>query len=159
MTFIALDQPRVFLLSVAFGIYFGFCYFPFCVLKCFCKGKTAKAIITSLYFTLGAIPFSWYSCALNFGNFALYQILGVFLGLLLYKVSFHKPVAIFSLRVYNVINNSIKRLIKALKGKNELRKNERRKKKTRVVGNSVGADNVFHGVGFYSSVSIHRNIR
>ena len=154
MTFLSLDQPRVFLLSVAFGAYFGVCYFPFYFLSLFFKQKWLKHVVTATWLVFGALPFSKYAQVMNFPNFSPYMVAGVLLGLGLYVASFHKLVAILAARVYNVVNNLIKRLYKALKGKNE-----RRKKKTSVLGSSFGANNVFYGANVSSCISNDRHFR
>ena len=148
MTFLSLDQPRVLLLSVAFGLYLGVCYFPFCLMGKFFKREWVKHILIALWIALGAFPFSMYGKIMNFPNFSGYMIIGVLVGLWLYAVSLHKLVAILALRVYNGLNKLIKRLLKALKGKNE-----RRKKKTSVLGKSFRVNNALHGASFCVSVS------
>ena len=149
MTFISLDQPRVFLVCVFIGIICGVFYLPFYTALLFIKNKVIKHAIKGLWLVLSSIIFITVNLVYEFPNFRAYMVVGVAVGVYLYKLSFHKVFAILLNKVYNRINKLIKK-VKA--------SNERRKEKAGILGVSVGANNVNNNLGSNINLSTHRNI-
>ena len=149
MTFISIDQPRVFLACVSIGIISGVIYLPFYLVLQFIKINFVKHIVNGLWLTSCSVIFTYFNLIYEFPNFRAYMVVGVVLGIYLYKLSFHKVFAILLNKVYNVINKLIKK-IKA--------KNERRKEKANILGGFVGVNNVNHNLGGDINLSTRGNI-
>ena len=94
-----------------------------------------------------------FSLLFNFSDFRLYMLLAIFCGALLYKVSFHKLIAILLNRVYNII----RKLFFKLKQGAKIRY-ERRKEEKSVLGSVVRYNNANDGISNYNNLSTHRNI-
>lgn len=152
MTFISLDQPRIFLVSALVGVVVGVAYEPFFFLSLFFKNKFVKHAIKATWLALSSLVFIWASVVFSLPSFRLYMALSVFIGLWFYKNSFHKVFAIFISRVYNKINLLKNKALKALKDKYD-----RRKEKASIVGGAVGFDNANHRFGDDSNLSAHRH--
>ena len=154
MTFISIDQPRVFAVCLVVGIVSGAAYEPFYFLTLFFGKKTiAKHAIKAVWFAACSLIFTAASVIFSLPSFRAYMVLGVGVGLLLYKNSFHKVFAIFISRVYNKTKLIVNKALKALKDKYD-----GRKEKARSIGSAVGNDNVnYHTCGNYN-LSAHRNI-
>ncbi len=149
MTFISLDQPRVFLACVFIGIICGVSYLPFYTVLLFIKNKIIKQVVKGLWLGLSSLIFIAVNLIYEFPNFRAYMVVGVGVGIYLYKLSFHKVFAILLNKVYNRINKLIKKLKVS---------NERRKEKAGILGVSVGANNVNHDISGNINISTRRNI-
>ena len=147
--FQSLDQPRVFLVCVLIGVLSGVYYEPFGFIKKFIKQAFIKHVINGVWLTSCSLIFISFSLLYEFPNFRLYMSVGVGFGIYLYKLSFHKVFAIFTNKVYNILNKLVKK-IKA--------NNERRKEKANILGGFVGAYNVNHDTRGNYNLPTRRNI-
>ncbi|MBR2322624.1 MAG: spore cortex biosynthesis protein YabQ [Clostridia bacterium] len=147
--FQSLDQPRVFLACALIGVLSGVYYEPFALFKRFIKKAFVKHVINSVWLTSCSLIFITFGLTYEFPNFRLYMALGVGVGIYLYKLSFHKVIAIFTNKVYNITNKLVKK-IKAY--------NERRKEKANILGGFVGAYNVNHDTRGNNNLSTRRDI-
>ena len=151
--FQTLEQPKIFLLCLFIGVVFGIYYEPFYFVKLLFKKSLIKKIIKIISIILFAPIFVKFSLIFDFPDFRLYMVLAIFTGALLYKVSFHKPIAILLNRVYNVIRKLFFRLKQGIK-----RRNERRKEKKSILGGAVRDNNANNGVSNNNNLSTRRNI-
>ncbi len=152
MTFISLAQPRVFLCSTFIGVVIGVYYEIFYFISLFFKNNFIKHSLKTLWLASSSIIFITLSFAFEFPNVREYMFLGVFLGCLLYKLSFHKVIAILLNRVYNIITITVIKLKKRF-----LDTHERRKEKKSVLGGARRAYNVHHDIGGDSSLPARRD--
>lgn len=148
--FISIEQPKYFLISIFIGLIIGFYYEVYYFLGLFSKNKVYKEILKILWLSSSSIIFIYLSKLFEFSNFRLYMFVGVAVSLLLYKLSFHKLIAIFLNRVYNIIKKIFFRI------KNRLIY-ESRKEKARVHRSSFGACNVYNNTCCNTFVSVSRH--
>ncbi|MBE5744312.1 MAG: hypothetical protein E7358_06335 [Clostridiales bacterium] len=152
MTFISLSQPRIFLCSIFIGIIVGFYYEIYYFISLFFKKNFIKHGLKILWLLTSSIIYTSLSFAFEFPNVREYMFLGVIVGCLLYKFSFHKVIAILLNRVYNIIKVTIIKLKKRF-----LDTYERRKEKKGVLCDTSGANNVYHDIGGNISLPTCRN--
>lgn len=152
MTFLSLAQPRVFLCSSFIGIIIGIYYEPFYFLSLFFSKKFAKHILRAIWLSSSSIIFVALSFAFEFPNVREYMFLGVFFGCVLYKLSFHKVIAILLNKVYNILKVKIIELKKRF-----LDTYERRKEKARILCGASRAYNVYDHIGGNTRISARRD--
>jgi hypothetical protein len=138
MMFLSLEQPRVMLACIFFGILFGVYYEPFLFICYFIKKRAVKESVKFIAILTFSIPFTLLSSAYSFPDFRAYMPICVGIGAILYKFSLHKAVAILNIRVYNVIKITFKKA-------NSI--NERRKEKARVLRSFKRYDNANNDFG------------
>lgn len=112
--FLSSEQFYVFLVCIAFGGASGLLYSFFVPLKII-SNSIFRVLLDLVYFCLIAFIYLNFSHYLNFPSFRVYMALGVFLGMLMYKESFHIILAKILKRLYNIINTKIKKCISWLK--------------------------------------------
>lgn len=152
MTFISLGQPRVFLCSVFIGVIIGVYYEFFYFTALLFKKNFIKHALKTIWLASSSIIFIILSFAFEFPNVREYMFLGVFLGCLSYKLSFHKVIAILLNRVYNITTITFNKLKKRF-----LDTYERRKEKKGVLGGTSGAYNFHHDSSGDSYISTRGN--
>lgn len=130
--FISLEQPRIILICLFFGVILGVYLEPFLFISKFFKRRVWKEVIRWIAIASYSIIFTFLSSLYYLPNFRLYMALCVVVGATLYKFSFHKAVAILSSRVYNVIKITFLRVKLS---------NERRKEKARLFRGAKRNDN------------------
>ncbi len=130
--FISLEQPRIILICLFFGVILGVYLEPFLFFSKFFKRKVYKEIVKWFAIASYSVIFTYLSSLYYLPNFRLYMALCVVVGATLYKFSFHKAVAILSSRVYNVIKITFLRVKLS---------NERRKEKARLFRSAKRNDN------------------
>ena len=149
MMFLSLEQPRVMLACIFFGILFGVYYEPFLFICYFIKKRAVKESVKFIAILTFSIPFTLLSSAYSFPDFRAYMPICVGIGAILYKFSLHKAVAILNIRVYNVIKITFKKA-------NSI--NERRKEKKSVLSSSIRYDNASNVTSGYHNLSNGGNI-
>lgn len=152
MTFVSLGQPRIFLCSTFIGIIVGAYYEIFYFISLFFTKKFVGHALKIVWLFSSSVIFTLLSCAFEFPNVREYMFFGVVLGCLLYKLSFHKVIAILLNRVYNkikVVTNKLKERF--------LYTYERRKEKARILGGSIGAYNVHNDISYDTRLPARRN--
>lgn len=138
--FVSLEQPRVILACLFIGVIMGVYYEPFCFIATFFKNRKAKEIVKCTWLITFAPIYTLLSLTFKFSDFRLYNVICVLIGCAFYKFSFHKAVAIFTVKVYNVIKITFLRL--KLRFTN---KDERRKEKARILRVFKRTDNARYG--------------
>ena len=111
--FVTANQFYTFLACVSFGAIGGVLFSMLSLVKAFVKSKIFLAIIDIFCMTILSVGFSIYSYKFNFPNIRVYMILGVLIGLTLYLKSFHRILAKFAKKFYNI---TIRKLLNS-KGK------------------------------------------
>lgn len=149
--FISIEQPRIILACLFIGVILGVYYELFFFLSLFFKKRIIKEIIKCFGVFSFAPIFTAFSLAFEFPNFRLYMAVCIALGAIMYKFSFHKAVAIFLLRVYNVIKITFSKIKLRLK-----KANERRKEKASVLRGIKRTNNAGHRARGGNNVSAHR---
>ena len=101
--FLSLDQPRIFIICLLVGIISGVYYEIFSLVIRFIKQKWLIHAVKALWLVSCAPIYITFSLICEFPDFRGYMAVGVWLGLYLYKLSFHKVFAIFTNKVYNIV--------------------------------------------------------
>ena len=139
--FVTIDEPRIMLCCFAFGGIIGFLYEPFYFLNLIIKSKLVNHLLNSVWWLIVSILFIFFSYYFNLGNFRVYKLEVILVGLLFYFNSFHKIIAIFLNRVYNKYDKFLKkRKLKRLK-------NDATKKEKSAFGTYFRRDNVVYNIG------------
>lgn len=138
--FISVDEPRVMLFCFAFGGIAGFLYEFFYFFMLVFKHKCVKHLLTFTWWVCVAFAFVFFNYFFHLGNFRVYKLAVIIVGLLFYKNSFHKIIAIFLNRVYNKYVSFLK------KKKSKKVKNDRAKKEKGTFRNYLGRDNVVYNI-------------
>ena len=100
--FVSLNQFYIFLACVMFGALGGIIFSLFSLIKFFIKNKIFHAISDIVCMVILSVVFSDFSYKNNFPNIRVYMLLGVFLGLFMYLKSFHRILAKFIKKLYNI---------------------------------------------------------
>ena len=119
--FVTLNQFYIFLACVTFGAFSGLFFSLFSVLKAFIKSKVFEIIIDIFLMFSLSIAFSIFSYKNHLPNIRIYMLAGVLIGLSMYLKSFHRILANFAKKFYNIITHKLN------KGKGKV--NDRNKSK------------------------------
>ncbi len=142
--FISLEQPKIMLFCFAFGGICGVLSELFFAVSLFFKNKIIKHAITCFWCVLCAFLFVIFNFYFNLGNFRLYKLLVLIIGVIFYYYSFHKIIAILLNSLYNKYSKKITNLKKVFK-----KKNVGTKKEKGAIGGNIGRN--------YASVHISGN--
>ena len=119
--FVTLNQFYIFLACVMFGALGGVFFSFFGGIKHFIYNKVLDILFDIFCMAILGVAFSVFSFKYAFPNLRVYMLVGVLLGLSMYLKSFHRILAKFTKKVYNIT------IRKFTKGKE--RKNDRNKSK------------------------------
>ena len=108
--FLSLDQPRIVAVCLFIGVLSGAFYEFFYFLKMCFNYKVIGQILNGLWVFLSFFIYLKISTIYSFPNFRLYMLAFIILGAIIYLLSFHKIIAFFLNRVYNIIIKIIKRV-------------------------------------------------
>jgi len=106
--FLSQNQFYVFLACVTFGAFGGILFSLFSIVKTFAKSKIFDAITDVLCMIILSLAFSVFSYKLNFPNLRIYMLVGAMIGLTTYLKSFHRILAKFAKKFYNIIVQKFK---------------------------------------------------
>ena len=148
--FSSLDQPRIVAVCLFIGVIIGVFYEPFYFLKLIFKHNIIGQILNGLWLFLSSFIYIFISTIYNFPNFRGYILIFIILGCLIYLFSFHKIIAIFENKVYNILIKIFKR-VKTLY--------DRPKEKKGFFRRVVGTNNAYNDTRFNNSVSISGHFR
>ena len=148
--FSSLDQPRIIFVSLFIGVIIGVFYEFFYLLKLFFQGKVFKEILDAVWISSSAFIYIQISAEYSFPNFRLYTLAFIVIGTIIYLFSFHKIIAIFLNRVYNIIVKLFKRVKRFY---------DRPKEKKSILRSFVRSNNANSHSSGSTSVSISRHIR
>ena len=123
--YVTFDQPRTAIICLFIGEICGLVYEPFSLLKSIINKKLINHVLNFTFLFLSAFIYTLMTAKFSLGNFRLYMAVFFLLGLILYLNSFHKIIAFFIIRVYNVFIRKIKRVVKRLKDYNDRPKKEK----------------------------------
>ena len=107
--FVSLNQFYVFLACVTFGAIGGALFSIFAPIKWFLKSKIFDAILDVFCMIVLSVVFSVFSYKYNFPNLRAYMIFGALIGLTMYLKSFHRILAKFAKKFYNIIVQKFKK--------------------------------------------------
>ncbi len=119
--FVTLNQFYIFLACVMFGALGGVVFSLFSIIKYFNKIIVVEIVFDIFCMTILGVAFSIFSFKYAFPNLRVYMLFGVLFGLSMYLKSFHRILAKFTKKVYNIT------IRKFTKGKGK--KNDRNKGK------------------------------
>ena len=148
--FSSLDQPRIVLVSLFIGVVIGAFYEIFYLLKLIFKGKVFKEILNAIWIFLSSFIYIQISTSYSFPNFRVYTVVFMVVGVIIYLFSFHKIIAIFLNRVYNIITKIFKKVKWFY---------DRPKEKKSILRSPIRRDNVNSHSFSSTSVSISRHTR
>ena len=120
--FVTLNQIYVFIACVSFGGIGGLIFSLFCIIKTLVKFKIFEVLCDVFCMALLSVAFSVFSYKFSFPNIRVYMIFGVLLGLTLYLKSFHRILAKFAKKFYNI---TIQKFTKGKGRKNDRNKGEK----------------------------------
>ena len=138
--FVTYDEPRIMLFCFAFGGIAGLIYELFYIILLPTKSNVIKHVVTLIWWCVVAITFVFFNYYFHLGNFRLYKLAVILIGLLFYKNSFHKIIAFFLNRVYNKYVAYRKKL------KLKKVKNVRAKKEKGTFRTNIGRNNVVYNI-------------
>ncbi|MBQ8726598.1 MAG: spore cortex biosynthesis protein YabQ [Clostridia bacterium] len=118
--FVSQNQIYYFAECLFIGVISGFIYEIYYFIKLFFKRDFIKQAIDFCFFIVPTALYFKLSEIFLFPDFRAYMFLGVFLGFLLYCISFHKLLAKFSQTVYNKTISFIRRKRRDRKQKEKL---------------------------------------
>ena len=120
--FVTLNQFYVFLACVSFGAIGGIIFSIFAIIKTFVSFKAFEVLCDVFCMIILSLAFSVFSYKFNFPNIRIYMILGVLIGLTMYLKSFHRILANFAKKFYNI---TIQKFTKGKGRKNDRNKGEK----------------------------------
>lgn len=98
-----MTQLQIFIVCTAFGILFGVVYELFYVLRRPFQKKYMLCVVTDIVFcVLCGVVFLFFITENGLGGLRIYMVAAGIVGFVLYQKSFHKIVAFFVERGYNV---------------------------------------------------------
>ena len=148
--FTAVDEPRIMLCSFAFGGIAGFIYELFYVFLLPVKNRAVRQIIVIIWWVVVAFLFVFFNYFFRLGNFRVYKLALILVGLAFYFKSFHKIIAFFLNKVYN-------KCVSYLKKKRAKKvKNDRAKKEKGTFGAHIRRNNAFYNIGINFSLPISK---